>query len=446
MNIIKIPYGKNHITADIPDTRIQAILTSNVHVHPGKEAMTALNHQGILTPKQLITDGSQEDTVRQALKAPIGTLPLSEMAKGKRKIVIITSDHTRPVPSRITAPLLVEEIRSSNKDAEIIFLIATGFHRASTRNELIDKFGEEFLDSIKIVMHDCQDDEAMVKIGTLPSGGDLVINKLVTEADLLVAEGFIEPHFFAGFSGGRKSVLPGVVSKVTVFANHSANFIAHPNARAGVIEGNPVHVDMVYAAEMAKVAFILNVVIDAEKKIIKAFAGHLRQAHEEGCRFVLGLASVKANLADIVITSNGGYPLDQNLYQAVKGMTAAEATVKPGGVIIICAACNDGHGGEDFYNWFADAPGGAREVMDKILNIKPQDTKPDQWTAQILARIQLKAHVIVVTDQCDHQMIRNMHMRVAANLPAALAMADKIVGENSKITVIPDGVSVIVLP
>jgi nickel-dependent lactate racemase len=237
-----------------------------------------------------------------------------------------------------------------------------------------------------------------------------------------------------------------VVSKVTVLANHSADFIAHHNARAGVIEGNPLNVDMVYAAETAKLAFILNVVIDADKRIIKAFAGHPVRAHEQGCRFVLETASVKAVTADIVITSNGGYPLDQNLYQAVKGMTAAEATVKPGGVIIICAACNDGHGGEDFYRWFADAPGGAREVMDKILKIKPQETQPDQWEAQILARVQLKAHVIVVTDQCDHQMIRDMHMQAAQTLPEALAMAESILGPDSTVTVVPDGVSVIIVP
>jgi len=160
----------------------------------------------------------------------------------------------------------------------------------------------------------------------------------------------------------------------------------------------------------------------------------------------LELASVKAQVADIVITSNGGYPLDQNLYQAVKGMTAAEATVKPGGVIIICSACNDGHGGEDFYHWFADATGGAREVMDKILKIRPQDTQPDQWEAQILARVLLKAQVIVVTDQCDHHVIRSMHMQAASTLAEALAMADGIAGPDAGITVIPDGVSVIVVP
>ena len=445
MATIKIPYGKVHLTADLPDERLVGVLTSSAHAQTVDGEAEALDHQQSIAPLRTQTVESQEELVREALQNPVSSQPLSELAKGKRKIVVITSDHTRPVPSKITAPLLVEEIRRTNTDAEIIFLIATGFHRASTSKELEDKFGKEFLSTIKIAMHDCQDDAAMVKIGTLPSGGDLVINRLVTEADLLVAEGFIEPHFFAGFSGGRKSVLPGVVSKVTVLANHSADFIANPNARAGVLEGNPLHIDMLYAAEQANLAFILNVVIDAEKRIIRAYAGHPVKAHERGCEYVLNMASVKALPAEIVITSNGGYPLDQNLYQAVKGMTAAEATVRPGGVIIICAACNDGHGGEDYYRWFADSPGGAAEVMEKIKQIKPQDTLPDQWEAQILARVLLKANVIVVTDQYDHQMIRNMHMQAAASLQEALAMAEKIVGTESKITVIPDGVSVIVI-
>lgn len=440
MATIKIPYAKTYLEAEIPDERILGVLTAKEHGCP-REGFAALDQEGAKADHD---EKAQQILVRQALMQPIGAKSLAEMAKNKRKIVIITSDHTRPVPSRITAPLLVNEIRSTNPAAEIIFLIATGFHRASTRAELTDKFGEEFLNSIQIAMHDCRDDTNMVKIGTLPSGGDLVINRLVTEADLLVAEGFIEPHFFAGFSGGRKSVLPGVVSRVTVLANHSADFIAHANSRAGVLKGNLLHADMSYAADKAALAFILNIVIDADRKIIKAFAGHPRLAHEEGCRFVLDLSSVQAKPADIVITSNGGYPLDQNLYQAVKGMTAGEATVRPGGVIIMCAACNDGHGGEDFYRWFANAPGGAAEVWEKIMGIKPEDTLPDQWEAQILARVQRKARVIMVTGQCNHQMVRNMHMQAATTIAEALGIAERIVGEKSTITVIPNGVSVVI--
>ncbi|EGO64119.1 nickel-dependent lactate racemase [Acetonema longum] len=420
---IAIPYGRTHWEAEIPDDRLEGILESNAH-HYQAEA-------------------GEEALVRQALENPVGSPRLSELARGKKKIVIVASDHTRPVPSKVMAPLILEEIRAGNPDADITFLIATGFHRPTTEAELIAKFGPDIVKQEKIVLHDCRDDDSMVPAGKLPSGGDLVINRMAMEADLLVAEGFIEPHFFAGFSGGRKSILPGIVSKVTVLANHCSKFIAHDRARAGILEGNPLHIDMLHAAKTAKLAFILNVVINADKKIIKAFAGDREQAHREGCRFVSELATVKAKPADIVITSNGGYPLDQNVYQAVKGMSAAEATCKPGGVIIICSACNDGHGGEAFYRWFADASG-PQEVMDKIMKIDMDATIADQWEAQIAARIQLKHQVIVVTDQCDHSIIENMYFKAAKNLPEALQMAESIVGRQSKITVIPDGVSVIV--
>ena len=193
----------------------------------------------------------------------------------------------------------------------------------------------------------------MVELGTLPSGGKLKINKIAAEADLLISEGFIEPHFFAGFSGGRKSVLPGVSSAATVMAYHCSEFIASEYARTGVLEGNPIHRDMIYAAEQAKLAFIINVVLDENKKVIRAYAGDFNEAHREGCRFVDQMSGVDAIPSDIVISTNGGYPLDQNIYQSVKGMTAAEASCNPGGVIIMVSSCIDGHGGQSLYDTFA---------------------------------------------------------------------------------------------
>ena len=169
----------------------------------------------------------------------------------------------------------------------------------------------------------------------------------------------------------------------------------------------------------------------------------MEKAHAEGVAFVSELATVDAKPADIVITSNGGYPLDQNIYQTVKGMSAAEATCKEGGVIIICSACNDGHGGEAFYRWFTEASR-PQEVMDKIMTIDASSTIADQWEAQILARIQLKHKVIIVTDQCDHKLIDSMHMRAASTLDEALQIGEQVVGKDAMITVIPDGVSVIV--
>lgn len=420
---IKIPYGKSYLLANVPDQKLEGVLESKAHhYHP---------------------EAGEIELVQQALENPIGSPRLRDLAKGKNKIVIIASDHTRPVPSKIMAPVMLDEIRAGNPQADITFLIATGFHRLTTKEELISKFGEDIVANEKIVIHNAFDPDIMVNIGKLPSGGDIVINKLAVEADLLISEGFIEPHFFAGFSGGRKSVLPGVVSKVTVLANHNSRFIAHEKARTGNLEGNPIHVDMLHAAKTAKLAFIVNVIIDADKKIIKAFAGNLEQAHIEGAKFAGELAAVQAKPADIVITSNGGYPLDQNIYQAVKGMTAAEATCKPGGVIIICAACNDGHGGDAFYRWFTESKG-ARDVMDKIMAIEPEHTIADQWEAQVLARVLLKHTVIMVSDQCDPKLITDMEMKVAKTLPEAMAMAEAIVGPEARYTVVPDGVSVIV--
>ncbi|MEN6411853.1 MAG: nickel-dependent lactate racemase [Veillonellales bacterium] len=423
MATVKIPYSRTFINAEVPDARLLGVLESKAH-HYKPEA-------------------GEPELVRRALENPIGSSRLRDLAKGKNKIVIISSDHTRPVPSKIIMPVILAEIRSGNPDADITILIATGFHRPTTKEELLGKFGEKIMAEEKIVVHNAFDPDSMVNIGKLPSGGDIIINKLAVEADLLVSEGFIEPHFFAGFSGGRKSVLPGVVSKVTVLANHNSRFIASDKARTGNLEGNPIHIDMLHAAKTAKLKFIVNVIIDADKKIIKAFAGDLEKAHAEGTKFAGELANVKAIPADIAITSNGGYPLDQNIYQSVKGMTAAEATCKDGGVIIICSACNDGHGGKDFYEWFAKAKS-AQEVMDKILAIEPQDTLPDQWEAQILARLQLHYTIIIVTDQCDHQMIQDMHMKAVNTLPEAMKLAEEIVGKDATVTVVPDGVSVIV--
>lgn len=236
-------------------------------------------------------------------------------------MIIISSDHTRPVPSRVTMLILLCRIRNANPDIKITIFIATGFHRPTTKQELIDRYGEEIVLRENIVVHRSRDDE-MADLGTLPSGGKLLLNKIAIYTDLLIAEGFIEAHFFAGFSGGRKAVLPGIASATTVMANHCSEFIASPRARTGILENNPIHRDMLYAAAQAKLAFILNVVINAKKEVIAAFAGDSEKTHVKGCEFVLKMSQVKKNPTDIVVTTNGGYPLDQNIYQSVKGKLA----------------------------------------------------------------------------------------------------------------------------
>ncbi|QZY53742.1 nickel-dependent lactate racemase [Crassaminicella profunda] len=420
---IKVPYSKTHWNIEIPDKNLVGILESNA--------------------SKFVAKKSQEEIVNEALDHPIGSKKLEELVIGKKNMVIITSDHTRPVPSHVTLPIMIERIRKVNPYIDIKILIATGYHRPTTKEELIFKCGKEIAENEKFVMHFSKEEDTLTKVGVLPSGGELWLNKLAMETELLIAEGFIEPHFFAGFSGGRKSVLPGVAGAKTVLANHCSKFIASDYARTGILENNPIHEDMLYAAKKANLVFILNVVIDSQKKVIDAFAGDYKLAHEKGCEFVTSLAKVDKVEADIAISTNGGYPLDQNIYQAVKGMTAAEATCKEGGVIIMIAACNDGHGGQSFYDNMAEASG-PEEVLEKVLKIPADQTIPDQWEFQILARILSKYTVIMVTDLCDPEMIKAMHMEHAYTFEEALIRAFAIKGEDAKVGIIPDGVSVIV--
>ena len=301
---IRFPYGKTHLSYEFENVNV---LTSSIEEYDPKMSEQAL--------------------VDAAMAAPEGGISLRELARGKEKVVLIASDHTRPVPSKLIVPPMLKQIREGNPNAEITILISTGCHRQTTKEELISKFGEEIVANETIVIHDCDDTENLVNIGILPSGGQCVVNRIAMEADLLVAEGFIEPHFFAGFSGGRKSVLPGVAGRETVLANHCSEFIAHPCSRTGILEGNPIHNDMLWAAKQAKLRYIVNVVLNGEKQVIYAVAGELEQAHQKGTAFLAQLCGAETVPADIVISTNGGYPLDQNIYQAVKGMTAAEAAV-----------------------------------------------------------------------------------------------------------------------
>lgn len=390
------------------------------------------------------SDKTEDEIVLEAMENPIGSPKLSELSRGKEKVVIICSDHTRPVPSRHIIPFMLKEIREGNPDAKITLLIATGFHRATTREELIGKFGEEIVDREHIVVHDSQDMDAMVNMGVLPSGAPLLINKVAAEADLLVSEGFIETHFFAGFSGGRKSVLPGVSSKVTVLGNHCSKFIHSPYSRTGILENNPIHKDMMAASQMAGQRYIVNVIIDGDKKVVHAVAGDAIKAHEAGCAFLENYCQVTPQRrADIAISTNGGYPLDQNMYQSVKGMTAAEAAAKEDGILIMVSNCGDGHGGEGFYKALRDCESPAA-LMEEILRVPQDETKPDQWEYQIQARILMKHKVIYVMCEEYRAMAREMGFLTAADVNEALAMALEEKGRQAHITVIPDGVSVMV--
>ncbi len=422
---IELPYDKSHLTLKVSEEQLAAVLVPNKNEDLLQEP----------TPVQEMA------CVQNALEHPIASERLSVLAKGKKNIVVITSDHTRPVPSAITLPLLLKEIRLGSPDADITIIIATGLHRGMTEEEMVAKFGKEVVEKEHFVNHNSNDASSLVNLGTLPSGSKCELNKLAVEADLLVSEGFIEPHFFAGFSGGRKSVLPGIASKDCVNINHSAKAIAHPLSITGVLSGNPIHEDMVVAARLVKLAFILNVLLDEKKKITAAYSGDYLQAHEAGCNALLKGSAVQAVPADIVVTTNGGYPLDQNLYQCPKGLSSALSCAKPNAVIIMAAACRDGLGGENFGRMMQE--GTPRELMDRVMALSPEKTISEQWCVQRFAEALLQYTIILVSPNLGKELVEKMNFVYAETLEEAMQTAFSLKGEQAKITVIPDGVAVI---
>ncbi len=421
MRTIKIPYYTSAMDLHVAEENLKAVIYAKTDEYDAGR--------------------SEADLVRGALENPIGAPKLRELARGKRRVVVVTSDHTRAVPSKLTLPILLGEIREGNPDADISILIATGLHRVTTEAEQRRMFGDDIVDNEKIIVNDAFSKTDFAYVRTLPSGAELWVNKAILDCDLLVTEGFIEPHFFAGFSGGRKSILPGCCNAATVNENHSYKAIASPFSTTGVLERNPIHEDMVCAARAVNVRFILNVALNGKKKVIAAFAGDLEKAHAAGVEFVRELAQCPGVTGDIVVTSNGGYPLDQNLYQSPKAVATAEACCRDGGVIVMCASCFDGMGGTHFEKLIT--MGTVDEIDAYLSKIPPKESISEQWCAQIYSRILKKHTVIVVSTYLDHEKIREANMIPASSPDEALETAYKLVGRDARVVVIPDGVAVL---
>lgn len=422
MESYQIPYGDGALSFVIHPENVKAVLEP----------------RGVSEALQI----SEREIVRRALEHPIGQTRLCELAKGKQRITLITSDHTRPVPSKLTLPIMLEEIRCGNPSAEILILIATGLHRSPTDAEMRRMFGDEIVDRERIVVHNAFREQDFIRLSTLPSGAEFCVNRLAVECDLLISEGFIEPHFFAGFSGGRKSILPGVCSQETINENHSYLAVSSPNATAGILVGNPVHEDMLSAARKVGLAFILNVTLNREKRIIAAFAGDVEAAHAEGVAFLRQEAGQNVVTGDVVITGNSGYPLDQNLYQAPKAVATAETCAGEGGLIILCAECRDGFGGENFRELMLS--GTPDDIDRRIAAIPPKQTLSEQWSAQIFSRV-LKKHAVILVSSISPEQVKRANMIPAASVQQALEMAYERKGACAKVVIIPDGVSTLVM-
>jgi nickel-dependent lactate racemase len=323
-----LPYGKSDVCVRIP----------------------ARNLLGSIEPKQVSGAEDVNAEIERALKEPIGSKRLSEIAQPDSKIAIVVDDFTRSTPSQaMLSPVLAELNAAGVKDENVTVIFGCGTHRAVKPEEARRLLGDEVLNRVKTVSHDCNAQD-LVPVGKTKHGTDVRVNPVFAEADVKVLLGDVNLHYYAGYGGGRKSVMPAVSCRETISHNHA--MLLDPNARTGVLEGNPVHEDMTEAARLAKVDFILNVVTNSKGEIVKAFAGDLEQAFLEATKLVDDMYRVTVDRrADIVVVSPGGYPADINLYQAYKGLDNALEVTKRGGTIILVAECAEGHGNQVFYDW-----------------------------------------------------------------------------------------------
>lgn len=378
----------------------------------------------------------QEGAVREALRRPTGHAALQESVRADQRVAIIFSDITRATPYHILVPALLEAL-SHLPDEHIVFFCATGTHRDAPREELITILGEEVVRRFRIVQNNCTADEEYLELGTTPSGNRVRLNREMMECDLRILTGFIEPHFFAGFSGGGKALMPGMAHVETIRHNHAIRMLDNEKARWGFTQGNPLWEDVMAAAELAAPLFLLNITMNRDKEITGVFAGDLRQAHREGAAFAKQTAMVKLDEPfDIVLTSNSGYPLDLNVYQSVKGMSAAERIIKPGGSIVVAAECWDGVPAGSDYEGILHAVDSVEELMDYI---KAREAElRDTWQVCFQAMIQMKAKVWLFS-QLDAETVRKTHLNPVDNIDRLLEeLVDKH-GPGCRICIMPEG-------
>jgi lactate racemase len=405
-------YGKDGLKLNLPDTAF------------------------VVEPNNL--PGLEDDmgALKAALNSPIGTAPLKEMVKATDKVAIVISDITRPTPNHKLVPVLIEELSHVPLE-NFVIINGTGTHRDQTREEFVQMLGEWVVDNVRIINNQCHDKETLVNLGKSKFGCDVYLNKEYVEADFRIVTGFIEPHFFAGFSGGPKGIMPGIAGIETIMTFHNARMIGDARSTWGNMIENPVQEMTREINRMCKPNFMLNVTLNREKEITSVFAGELYEAHDRGCEFVKEHAMIRCDERfDVVITSNSGYPLDQNLYQAVKGMSAAHKIVKKGGTIIVASECSDGlpdHGNYSKIFEMADSP---QALLDMISD--PEFKMFDQWQVQKQAVTQVWADIHVYSQLTDEQ-VRGAMLKPTRNIEQTLEELKQVYGENMTIAVLPLG-------
>lgn len=372
--------------------------------------------------------------IERALGESVGSKTLRDLVKPEHKVAMVVDDKTRPAPSHLMVPPIFDELNMGGvRDENITVIFGCGTHRAVTHEEAEKLLGEEVLSRVKAISHDCRAQDLVYVGKTRRHGTKVYLNRVFAEADVKILTGDVCFHYYAGYGGGRKSVLPAVTGEETIKHNHV--MLLHPKAKTGVLEGNPIHEDMVEAAKLAKVDFILNVVINSKGEVVKAFAGDFEQAFYEGTKLVDEMFRVTVDRkADIVVVSPGGYPADVNLFQAYKGVDNALEVVKRGGVIILAAECPEGHGNQVFYDWmvkFKDLKAVEREIKRRFV----LGGHKAYYLMKALQRVQ----IILVSSMPDYYATNIFKLKTARAVNDALNEAFSVVGKKAKVWVMPHG-------
>jgi nickel-dependent lactate racemase len=413
---VHLEYGRTGLTVELPDRSVVRTLSyRSVPPLPSPQA-----------------------SLLSVLERPTGTPPLARLAAGRRDACILICDITRPVPNELILRPMLRTLEEAGMPREkILILVATGLHRPNEGQELAEMVGQYLVDHYRIENHAGQRLDQHTYLGESPRGVPAWIDSRYVRADLKITVGLIEPHFMAGFSGGRKLICPGIAALETIKAWHSPTFLEHPSADCGILDGNPVHEENTWIARQAGCDFIANVVLDAQRQPLKFVAGDMEQAFLQGCDFVRDIVTdTVPEPVDIVVTSSAGYPLDTTFYQSVKGMVGALPIVKPGGTIILAASMSEGIGSAPFQSLFRDNSS-IEMFMDRLLG--GDYFVMDQWQLEEMAKVSRRAKIKVVSDGLSPETLARLFVEPASSVEAAVAESLAEYGEDATIAVIPKG-------
>jgi nickel-dependent lactate racemase len=412
--IVKLAYGRAGLEVDLPEDRTTVIEPRYV---PG-------------LPDQI-------GALKTALRNPLGTAPLRRQVRPDQTVAISVCDITRPMPSTTVLPAVLRELGHVPAE-QIVILVATGTHRSNTSDELDQVLGKEVAERYEVVNHSAFDSDGLVYVGEGPEGVPIWLNKRWMDSDVRITNGFVEPHFFAGFSGGPKMVAPGLAGFESIMGLHSARLIGHPRSTWGITEGNPIHDDIRAIARQTGVDFSVEVTTNRDHKITSVYAGKLFAAHKAACGVARRAAMRPVSEPfDVVLTTNSGYPLDLNLYQAVKGMSAAAQVVKDGGTIICAAECSDGIPNHGEYRRILSEAEGPGDLLGMIRSEGYE--RHDQWQVQLQAQILLKAEVLLKSTYLSEEEVRAAHLEPIEDVEEAVASALKKHGPDARLCVLPQG-------